>query len=415
MNTSNPINYFGIVILGLALLWAVRLVYGRRRGASNDLVKRCLLLAGWILIVGGVLTGVGMSLPFFPLPLLGLVIVAMAYFKYMTSERRSLLWALALAAEKDIPLEKAARSFADERSVQVGVRVSSLADLLEAGIPLPTAMAMSRNSLPTDALLASRIGQETGQMGPALRMSIRYSDDFELVMRHVLVRYFYLLGVLTAAGWIMTFMMLKIAPVMTKMFEEFELELPGITRLVIGMSRNFIVFGPLMHLALLGLSLIGISYYCRWSRYELPFLSRLWRRCDGALIMRTLSLTVSQGRELGPTLAKLSQQYPLPSIGKRLESAAKRIESGIHWCDALMAAGLLNRAESAVLKTAERFGNLEWALGEMSDSALRRFSFRLRAVLNIAFPLILLICGFVVFVFVVGMFLPLVSLIQGLS
>ncbi len=415
MQDSNPANYIAIVILGVALLWAVRLVYGRRRGPTNDLVKRVLLLAAWILILAGLLVGIVFSLPFFPLPIVGVIILLMAYFKYTTSERRSLLWALALAAEKDIPLEKAARAFADERSVQVGVRVSNLADLLEAGVPLPTAMALSKNSLPTDALLASRVGVETGRMGPALRMSIQFSDDFELIMRNVLVKYFYLLGILTVAGGIMTFMMLKIAPVMTKMFEEFALELPEITKFVIAISNVFINFAPIVHLVPFGLLLVGISYYCRWSRYELPFLNRLWRRCDSALLMRTLSLTVGEQRGLGSAVAMLARQYPLPSVGKRLEKATKEIESGVHWCDALRSVGLMNGAEAALLKTAENVGNLEWALGEMSDSVLRRFSFRARATLNVAFPFVLLACGFVVFIFVVGMFLPLISIIQGLS
>ena len=62
MQDINPSNYLGIVILGVALLWAIRLVYGRRRGASNDLVKRSLLLAGWILIQSGLLGAVSLRI-----------------------------------------------------------------------------------------------------------------------------------------------------------------------------------------------------------------------------------------------------------------------------------------------------------------------------------------------------------------
>jgi type II secretory pathway component PulF len=213
----------------------------------------------------------------------------------------------------------------------------------------------------------------------------------------------------------MTFMMLKIAPVMTKMFEEFALELPEITKFVIGMSRVFVNFAPVAYLLPFVLLLVGVSYYCRWSRYELPLTSFLWRRCDGALVMRALALAVGEQRNLAAAVAMLARQYPLPSVGKRLERATKEIESGVHWCDALKRVGLLIEPESALLKTAEKVGNLGWALGEMSDSALRRFSFRARATLNIAFPLVLVAFGFVVFIFVAGMFLPLISMIQGLS
>jgi protein transport protein HofC len=191
--------------------------------------------------------------------------------------------------------------------------------------------------------------------------------------------------------------------------------LPQITQVVIEVSEHSFVLGPLIYPLLFLLLLIGISYHMRWSRYELPIINRLWRRCDSALIMRALALTVQQQRDLGPTVYMLAKQYPYPSVSKQLEQASRQIDNGIHWCDALRSVALIKSAEASLLKTAERVGNLAWALEEMSDSALRRFSFRLRACLNIAFPLVVLFCGFLVFVFVVGMFLPLISLIQGLS
>ncbi len=411
----NPANYLGIVILGLALLWAIRLVYGRRRGSSDDLVKRWLLLAGWILLLGGLLGVISLSGPLFPLAFVALLVAGFAYFKYMAAERRALLWALAMAAEKGIPLEKAARSFADERSVQVGVRIAHLADLLESGVPLPAALAMSKNTLPSDALLAARLGVETGQLGVALRMSVDYGDDFERIMRDVLAKYLYVTGLLVVGTGVVSFMMVKIIPVFAKMFEEFGLTLPRMTQVVISVSEHFYILFPLVYPVLLLLLLVGISYFVRWSRYEVPLINRLWRRCDSALVMRALALTVRQQREMGPTVFMLARQYPYPSIGRLLVQASKQIDDGIHWCEALRSVGLIKSVEASLLHTAERVGNLGWALEEMSDSALRRFSFRLRASLNILFPLIVLACGFCVFVFVVGMFLPLISLIQGLS
>ena len=161
MSDINPASLLGLSILGAALLWAVKLVYGNRSGCSDDILKRIFLLAGWILLVLGVVIGFALFSFLIPLPILGLVIVGAAYRKYMAGERRALLWALAVAAEKGIPLEQAARAFADERSVQIGARVSHLADFLESGVPLPAALALTRNALPSDALLAA-----FGRIGP---------------------------------------------------------------------------------------------------------------------------------------------------------------------------------------------------------------------------------------------------------
>ncbi|MBC8873863.1 MAG: type II secretion system F family protein [Planctomycetes bacterium] len=422
----NPVNYVGFAILGAALLWAVRLVYGTRRGASDDLIRRLMLLAGWILLLAGTIgTIVGLSGTVALILVFGLVIAAitllivgLAYLKYMEAERRTLLWALLVAAEKGIPLEQAARAFADERSVQIGPRVSRLAGLLESGVPLPNAMAMTRNALPTDALLAVRLGAETGRMGPALRVSVEHIDHFEGAMRGVLAKFFYVVLVLGIGSSIVGFVMFSIVPVWTQMFAEFDLALPPLTQLNIAASEFFVKAWPLM-IPLYGLLflvfLFAISYYVGWSRYELPVFSRFWLRCDGALVLRSLALAVRQQRELGPTVFMLSRQYPRPSVGKRLAGASAHIDNGIHWCDALRAVGLFKKADVAVLKAAERVGNLAWALDEMADSALRRFAYRLRAGMAICFPLVVLTFGMIVFVIVAGLFLPLVEMIQGLS
>jgi type II secretory pathway component PulF len=416
MNDFNPANYLAFALLGAALLWAVRLAYGRRPGASDDLVKRVLLLAGWILLLAGTLgVIVGLTGPLAVLPVAGLIVVGLVYFKYMGTERRALLWGLATAAEKGIPLEEAARAFADERSVQVGVRVTRLADLLESGVPLPTALAMSRNPLPSDALLAARLGVETGQMGPALRMSIRHNDYFERIMREVMAKYFYVTAILIAGVGIVNFLMLKIVPVWVKMFEEFELELPSLTQLNVALAEDAMPAIFLVYPVLLVMLLVGVSYYVRWSRYELPLFNRLWLRCDGALVMRALALAVRQQRPLGAAIYMLAQQYPYPSVGKRLSRASAQIDNGVNWCEALHAVGLLTWPDAALIKAAERVGNLPWALEELSESALRRLAYRLRVLVSIGFPLVILLCGLLVFMIVVGMFLPLISMIQALS
>ena len=70
---------------------------------------------------------------------------------------------------------------------------------------------------------------------------------------------------------------------------------------------------------------------------------------------------------------------------------------------------------AAVLGAAERADNLAWALEEMADSAIRRQAYRLQLALHCLYPVAVLLIGFVVAFFVIGLFLPLVELIHGLS
>jgi type II secretory pathway component PulF len=51
----------------------------------------------------------------------------------------------------------------------------------------------------------------------------------------------------------------------------------------------------------------------------------------------------------------------------------------------------------------------------MADSAIRRQAYRLQLALHCLYPVAVLMLGAVVAFFVVGLFLPLIALIQGLS
>ena len=107
--------------------------------------------------------------------------------------------------------------------------------------------------------------------------------------------------------------------------------------------------------------------------------------------------------------------YPLSIVAHRMRGAANRVAGGMNWCDSLRQTGLIGQADAAVLAAAQRVGNLDWALEEMADSALRRQIYRVQALLQILFPIAVLVLGGVVLLFVVGMFIPLISLIQGLA
>ena len=98
-----------------------------------------------------------------------------------------------------------------------------------------------------------------------------------------------------------------------------------------------------------------------------------------------------------------------------MRGAAERTAAGNDWRQSLLETGLIRPADAAVLGAAERVGNLDWALEEMADSALRRQIYRVQAGLQVVFPVLLLGIGAVVCAFVVGLFVPLISLIQGMG
>ena len=401
------------------LLWLLNLRYRRGTVAAERSHWLIQAIASIVVIVAVAVLAVASLLTVGPGVVIIAAIILMMFTRYFSLERRSLLAVLATAASKGIPLEQAARSFADERVGSLGARAArGLAQYLEAGVPLPEALRLAGIRLPTDALVAVRVGSQTGSLPEALDQIARGSSDLDTALRSILEKCVYLCAVACMLLGILVFLMLKIVPVFAKMFQEFELELPAMTQLLVYVSslavRYWFIPFPFWLLLMFVLG-IGLLYYVGLLPRDVPGVNRLALRSDGALVMRALAWGVRRGVPLGTVLGLLAQVYPRSGIRTRLQAAGYRLQSGAHWCDSLRTENLIRPVDQAVLKSAERAGNLAWALQEMADSTLRRLILRLRFALAVGFPALLLLFGGVVAFFVISLFIPLIALIQGLS
>lgn len=430
-----PLSVFGSLILGIALLWSVRLAYGQRRENSDDSLRLVLTIAGWTLINVAVVSVIAQSffvltprsdwlslLTFlFVVVITGglvMIVFAMAVGRYRVLEWRSLLWSLSAGAERGIPLDQVARAFACERADEIGLRAARLADYLAGGTPLPDALLRAKTALPLDGILAARYGMETGSLAPAIARIAKRQVELDDAVRSVFEKIFYFFLVGGFMSIMISFMMLKIIPVFAKMFQEFGLELPPVTLAVVTVSDfvvgYFIFLLPI--LLLLGVVfLIGGLYYVGWLPRDFPVVNSLTRRYDGALVMRTLGLAALQERPFANVIAILARLYPKRSVRGSLDVAGRYIDRGEPWSSSLQKTGIITLADASVLEAAQRTGNVAWALEEMAESSMRRWIYRLRLASNVLFPIMVLVLGLIVAFLVIGLFIPLVSLIQGLS
>jgi len=435
MNES--LGAFNLVLLalpGVALKIAVRIMYGRRTFVAADPLKVLLTVSSTVLLVlAAVGALIGLAAPtaspmafvivWTPALIVIAVIILMSIDRHRHGEHRALVWTLAAAAQRGVPLPEAARAFADETQDDTGARALVLAQGLEQGLPLSDAAAKARLRLATPMRLAVRVGEALGMLGPAMRQQLDDSAEADATLRTVITRIYYLWAVVVILTGILTFVMLKIVPVFQKMFEEFGLELPAMTRLVINTSNWYVRYGWWMTAPLtLTFTLLAFAafvwgglYFIGWMPRDLPGIWRLFKRYDGALVMRGLALAVRRNLPIVQALHLLAGTYPIRHVARRLASVAERVQQGVNWQESLASTGLISRADAAVLTAAERADNLAWALEEMADSAIRRQAYRLQLALHCFYPVAVLVLGMVVAFFVIGLFLPLLALIQGLS
>ena len=372
-------------------------------------------------VLGRVLFSILVLVVFIPLLVLppvwliaAFVIVEMAR-RYRAAQQYALLWQLVIAAERSMPLSPAVAAFARERGGDFSRRTRRLAEMLNAGVPLPDALQRIGGLLPPYAVSMVRVGAESGALAPALRQAATVYDLQAPIWLSLFGKIFYLTLVPAFGTLILIFIMLKIVPQYQKIFADFGASLPPMTCALVSVSQCFCYYWYILVLPLLLLLFYAVMRYWGWVQWDLPGMARLVRRFDSAQLLDSLSLVARQQRPLSEGIASLARSYPKRDIRRRLRKTEADIRGGRDWCESLRARGLIQAADLAILQAAQRVGNLAWALHEMADSGRRRLVYRVQAIIQTTFPLVVVFLGLTVMFIMVALFLPLVSLIQRMA
>jgi type II secretory pathway component PulF len=405
-------SFPGLVLLGISLLASLNLFY-RDRSEGEDPLHLTMTVIGRVMILTGFVEACLVFLNIMAIPFFFVFTGVLVYviFRYLLRRRSALLAVMAAAARRWMPLAPAVEAFSYECRGPLGRRCRHLAVLLNAGLPLPE--ALRANALaPPRAVALIEAGGRSGNLSGALAEAVR-QPPAQMVLTKVWSAVWYICAMMLVGAVCFTWVMLKLVPAFRKIFSDFATELPALTVMLIDTGDYFAQYGwlPLLLIALA----VG-SFVVLWSFDAIawlpPPLSTLSRRKETAVVLRSLAVAAETDRPLEPALAALAEYYPSMAMRVRLATALGQISTGCPWPESLADQGLLRRGELALVASAQRVGNLPWALREVADGIERRLALRLHRWLEIVVPIFILAVGAIVMVIVVGLFVPLVRLIE---
>jgi protein transport protein HofC len=375
---------------------------------ATALVFWVATIAGLWLITGSIVLLVAMAIG-------GAVLFA----RKTATQQESLLWALAVAAERGVPLSPAALAFSDQFDTSYRWRAQLLAALLDQGKTLPEALDEVPGLVTREAQVLLRTGWATGTLPKALREAAALRAARQAAWGSVAGRLAYLIGILMAMQTVGGFVLYFITPKFEAIFRDFGIPLPQVTILTIHVGHWLVGRGliPVVLLAVgevlaLVLLLFGLFNVFQW---DIPLVDALFRRRHASLLLRALALTIEGGHPVTLGVGVEAEEYPSGWVRRRLRKVRLDVEHGGDWVESLRDHGLISRSDAAVLAAAQRAGNLTWALRETSNSAERRFGYRVQLWTQTLFPVVVLSIGFLVMVYAVAYFFPIVRLIERLA
>lgn len=333
------------------------------------------------------------------------------------SRRGALLWVIVIAIERRLPLVPVIEAFASDSRGAWRNHALQLAAALRSGTSLPDALRDIPGIVPDSAVLAAQVGAESGTLGPALRIAAEtytVRQDVSLMTPRGTVIYLLLLV------WIMmsliSFLMVYIIPKFLMIFNDFDVELPAATTTLIKFSDVFvsvsILFFPFMMLLFIAAIISTAAGIANFER--LAWLGRYYPRIRTPDVLRSLAVVIQAGRPLGSALSSLVAHHPDRSIRKRLAFVQTDTQAGTDTWKSLTNRKLVRPRESAVLASAQRAGNLPWALRNTADNIERKLRHRFLVVVEFVRPVAMLAVGGLVGVIVMSLFMPLITLMNSI-
>lgn len=338
------------------------------------------------------------------------------------AEQVTLLRLLATCLENGVSPAPVVSAFGAICSDESSNEVTALATVLGDGARLGDALRGQRFLLPTEAVVAAEFNIPPQNTAAGLRAAADALESRGRAGRQSMSwgsgSWAHLFSVAIAVGAVLTFLSAAgIIQKMTSIMQIHGVKVPVFSALLFEYF-NTIITSFLMFVVLLFTAWM-LWFISKLAGLQLgrgmfePALAWLFPRSITPGLLRMLQLGFVANVPIPEMLQSIARTNALPYSSERFGGVETLVEEGVSFLVALSKQGFINRTELQLLEASQRVSNLPWVLGELARDIERRAASRRAAFLTSMNVVGLLILSTAVAAIVVGMFLPVIAMIES--
>ncbi|TWU28056.1 type II secretion system F family protein [Bythopirellula polymerisocia] len=336
----------------------------------------------------------------------------------LASKQRALLRILRVAATERMEAAPLVENLAAEHRFRFRRRLRLLARRLAAGTPLADALEQTPGVVSDQQQLAIRFGEQAGTL-PAILTNLLERDDTTTKQTDMRLRQIAFYATITTAifVFVLSFILIKIIPSYQAIFDDFDLELPRPTILMIGVSTWAVNYWYL--LALPVALMVWLIFSERSRRF---FRRKLWSRIlppvaqlRSADLLSLLSISVRAGRPLAGAISTLARYHFDTLVRHKLLFVRNEIEQGTDVWDSMATARLLSPQESCALDNSTSSESRAWSMTQLAQLRQGRVAGRIEIVVTFLQALVILLLAGAVLLVAIACLSPLIDMVSGLS
>ncbi len=335
------------------------------------------------------------------------------------SELALLTRQLATLTQSGLPLEESLLAVSQQnensrtQSILMGVRSRVM-----EGHSLAAGLADFPQAFPEIYRATVAAGEQSGHLDTVLERLAEFTETRQQLQQQIRNALIYPIALIVTAVGIISFMLAYVVPKVVYIFENYNQQLPLLTRIMIASSDFIRGYWFFIILAITG-TIFGLRHLLKKDgpkrKYHhlllrLPLVSKLTRGINTARFTQTLSILAGAGVPILESLQIASQVVVNLPMREAVEEAALRVREGAMISKSLAASKLFPPMTTHLISSGEASGRLEEMLAHAAKNQEREVNGLIAAMLGIMQPLMVIIMAAIVLMIVLAILLPIFEL-----
>ena len=270
-------------------------------------------------------------------------------------------------------------------------------------------------------------GEAGGVLDTILQRLAEFMEKAQKLKRRIFGAMIYPIVVVGFAVAIVSGIMWQVIPKFKTIFVDFDVELPGMTKILIGMSDWFVKGTPPGVFIVLGMPVVLIVTMklirsSKGGRYvtdviilKIPVFGGLVQKSSIARFTRTLGTLINAGVPILEAINITKDTSGNEVYSRALGKVHDSIREGDTFASPLRAARVTDSLVVNMIDVGEETGELDKMLLKVADNYDEEIDVAVASLVSLLEPLMVVVLGGIVGFIVLALFLPLVKLIESVS
>ena len=353
-------------------------------------------------------------------PLLGKIL-------YRVKKQELGLWARRLGTllEAGLSLEESLSNVIEqtENIILKKKLIQIRADVLE-GISFSKAIARHEEIFPVIYIQLISVAENTGKYEDSLLRLAEVTEKSEEIEKKITNAMTYPLIMLFLLGGIMVFLLTIVFPRIKELFLEVNVQLPLLTRVLLGVSDFLTSYWLFVFLGFLGLL---IHIFRKWKNqpigrnkwekfiFKLPVIGKMSRQSLLARFSRNFAVLLENNVPLLTSMMLMTQIIDHQTFAREISIARDNVKEGISFSRSFAESTIMSQMLIGMITAGEAADAMPKMMGKAADVMERDLASELERATTLIEPVMMVVLALIIILMMVGILSPMYELTQQLQ